>query len=118
AALALVISLMNDRYLLLLQVDGKATDVLRFLRPFIIAIGIQSFTLIFTVAYRAVASAVPLRAEQAMFIVLSFFFVWSVGEVVAITRNLFAHAVVRAQEARTNDAEEQVRSIRQKRLGG
>jgi hypothetical protein len=108
AGLTLVITLMSDKYLRLLS---TGSGVIAFLRPFILAIGIQVGTLIGGVAYRAASDELPLRAEQVFFVALSFAFVFGVLEVVAITRNLLAHAVLRAEQVATEDAEQRVAQL-------
>jgi hypothetical protein len=113
AGLALIIALMTDSYLRLLS---EASDgVLGFVRPFIIAIGIQIGALLGAVIYRIVASHLPHRVEQIAFVVLCFLFVAAVLEVVALTRNLFGHAVLRAAQASTEEAEERVTKLRERR---
>jgi len=115
AGLTLVITLMSDDYMRVLR--DPPDGVVAFLRPFMIAIGIQVGTLIGAVAYRAAADELPLRAEQVVFVALSFLFVFGVLEVVAITRNLLAHALLRSQQAATDDAEQRVAQLPKRRNG-
>jgi hypothetical protein len=57
----------------------------------------------------------PQRVEQTAFVVLCFLFVAAVLAVVALTRNLFGHAVLRAAQASTEEAEERVTKLRERR---
>lgn len=113
AGLALVIALMTDSYLRLLS-DGR-DGVLGFVRPFVIAIGVQIGALLGAVIYRIVAAHLPHRVEQVAFVILCYLFVAAVLEVVALTRNLFGHAVLRAAQVSTEDAEERVTQLRDRR---
>jgi hypothetical protein len=82
------------------------------LRRFIIAIGIQIGALLGAVIYRIVAVHLPHRTEQMAFVLLCFLFVYAVLEVVALTRNLFGHAVLRAAQASAEDGEGRVTQFR------
>jgi hypothetical protein len=113
AGLALVIALMSDSYLRLLSENKDG--VLVFVRPFIIAIGVQIGALLGAVIYRIVAVHLPHRVEEVAFVVLCFLFVAAVLEVVALTRNLFGHAILRAAQTATDEAEGQVTQIRERR---
>jgi hypothetical protein len=112
AGLAIVIALLSDRYLRLL--NEAPEGVLVFLRPFIIAVGIQVGALLGAVAYRAGAAELSLRWEQVLFCAVSFLFVFGSLEVLAVTRNLLAHALLRAEQVKTEDLEAQgVRPLRE-----
>lgn len=103
AALALVIALMSDSYLRLLRSgDG---GVLSFVRPFIVTVGVQVAALIGGVAYRATATRMGHTGENAAFVLLSFVFVFGALDVVAITRNLFAHALLRERLSVVEESE-------------
>jgi hypothetical protein len=116
AGLAMVIALLSDRYLLLLK--EAPNGVIGFLRPFMLAVGFQIAALLVAVAYRAAASELPKRGEEIAFCAVSFLFVLGALEVVAVTRNLLAHALLRADQAEVEHLEEQgVRAMRDRRPG-
>lgn len=110
AAFALVVSLLSDTYMRAL--NEHPDGVSAFLRPFLVAIGIQVATLLLVVAYRAGSSHISSPAEGASFVILSFMFVYAVADVVALARGLFAHGVTRAEELRVRDLEEEARVLR------
>lgn len=97
AGVALVTSLLSDSYLRLL----KASDdgVLGFLRPFMIAVGVQVSTVVGAVLYSALGRVIPSEAEPWLFGVLSVFFFASCFEIVVLTRSVFMHAQLRARFA-------------------
>ena len=76
-----------------------------FLSPFMIAIGLQVGVLIGAVVYRAIWHHLPPNIEKAIFVTLSFLFVYAVLDVVALARNLFAHGMVRAGATEVEDIE-------------
>lgn len=99
AALALVVSFMSDRYLMLLH-EHPEGGLRKFLAPFMVAVGLHVGTLILAVGYRAASGHLPAEApllEQALFVALTFLFVWAVLDVVALARNVMAHAFTRAR---------------------
>ena len=105
AGLTLVITLLSERYARLL---AEAQDgMLTFLRPLIIALGVQVWALLGLVAYRAAADEVRERFEHVAFVALSLLFVYGVLEILAIVRNLNGHALLLSQQARTEDVEAQ-----------
>jgi hypothetical protein len=108
-----VIALMTDSYLRLLS--ESSDGVLGFVRPFIIAIGIWVEAPLGSVIYRVVAVHLSHRVEEVAFVVLCFLFVDAVLKIVALTRNLFGHAVLRAAQASTEEAEERVTQLRGRR---
>jgi hypothetical protein len=91
AGLALVITLLSASYLKTLRGD-KPLGIVPFMQPFILVIGIQTVTVVACVAYRAAALEPRERIEQVAFCSLSFLFVLSCFEVVAIARNLIGHS--------------------------
>lgn len=108
-AFALVIALFSDSYLRVLNEveDGVAA----FLRPFLVAIGIQVGAVLAAVAYRAAATSLPSKIEVGSFLALCFLFVLALLDVVALGRTVLAHGVTRGQEVRVRDLEEQARVL-------
>src|SRR4029079_15710257 len=98
-------TMLSASYLNALRGDNPL-GILPFVQPFIVVIGVQIATLISCVAYRAAAAHVGLRVEQVAFCVVSFFFVWSALEVVAIARNLLAHAITRSAHAASEERDD------------
>lgn len=103
AGVALVTSLLSDSYLRLLQASDSG--VLGFLRPFMIAVGVQITTVIGAVGYSAMAEFIPEASEPWVFGVLSIFFVASCLEVVVLMRSVFMHALLRTKFAQVLDSE-------------
>lgn len=108
AGLALVVSLLSDTYLRLLR-SGQS-GVIGFFRPFMLAIGLQVFTVIATVTYLAVASQLTdvmppwlFVAEPWVFGLLAVCFVGSCLELVVLTRSVLLHALLRSQLSEVTD---------------
>ncbi|MFS0866050.1 hypothetical protein AB3M83_01790 [Microbacterium sp. 179-B 1A2 NHS] len=99
AGVALVTSLLSDAYLRLLSTAGSG--ILAFLRPFMLAVGVQVATVIGSVLYVATATRLPPTLEAWLFGILCLFFVGSCLEIVVLTRSVFMHAQLRAQFAKT-----------------
>jgi hypothetical protein len=116
AAFALVIALLAESYLLALSEnkDGVAA----FFRPFLVAIGIQVGALLLTVAYRAGAQYVPSRVEVGLFLALCFLFVFSLLDVVALGRAVFAHGITRGEEVAVRNLEQKANVLKHRRSGG
>ncbi len=98
AAYALLIALFSGEYVLLLS---KAKDgVKAFLRPFMLAIGLQVITLMVALGYRATATTMPATAEFVVFLVWAFLFVYVMADIVALARNVTMHGLLRAEQIR------------------
>lgn len=110
AAFALVIALFSDSYLRLL--NESAGGVEGFLRPFIVAIGVQVGAVLAAVAYRAAGDWLPSKVEVGAFLVLCFLFVFALLDVVALGRGVLAHGITRGRDVRVRDLEEQARVLR------
>lgn len=99
AGIALVTALLSDDYLRLLE---SADDGLfAFLRPFMLAVGIQVATVLGAISYCALANHLWPALEPWLFGVLSIFFVSSCMEIVVLMRSIFMHARLRARFATT-----------------
>lgn len=103
AGVALVTSLLSDAYLRLLQASDSG--VLGFLRPFLIAVGIQIATVLGAVGYVAMAPYIPIEVEPWLFGLVSVFFVASCLEVVVLMRSVFMHALLRTRFAQVLESE-------------
>jgi hypothetical protein len=97
AGVALVTSLLSDTYLRLLKTSDSG--VLDFLRPFMLAVGVQVATVIGAVFYSALATAIPASVEPWLFGILAVFFCGSCLEIVVLTRSVFMHAQLRTRFA-------------------
>jgi hypothetical protein len=113
AAFALVIALMSDSYLLAL--NENRDGVAAFLRPFIVAVGVQVGALLFTIAYRASARFLPSKVEVGLFLVLCFLFVFSLLDVVALARAVLAHGITRGEEVVVRDLEAKAKVLHHRR---
>lgn len=103
AGVALVTSLLSDSYLRLLQTSDSG--VLGFLRPFMIAVGVQISTVLGAVGYAALAEFILPGLEPWLFGLLSVFFVASCLEVVVLMRSVFMHALLRTKFAQVLENE-------------
>jgi small-conductance mechanosensitive channel len=110
AAFALVVSLFSDTYIRALNENPDGVSA--FLRPFLVAIGIQVAALLLAVAYRASASHLSTSVEGTAFVVLSFLFTYAVADVVALARGILAHGVTRAKDVRVRDLEAKAQVLR------
>lgn len=108
AGVALVTSLLSDSYLRLLQ--AADSGVLGFLRPFMIAVGVQIATVLGAVGYAAMAKFIPICVEPWLFGALSVFFVASCLEVVVLMRSVFMHALLRTKFAQVLENERKRRA--------
>jgi hypothetical protein len=94
AAFALLIALFSDRYVRLLE---KAKDgIIAFLRPFMIAAGCQVTAVFVAISYRASAAYLGTDVEKAFFLTWAFLFSFAMLDVVALTRNVMLHGLLRA----------------------
>ena len=94
AAFAIVAALTSDEYTRLLnQAKG---GIYSFYSLFIIVIGVAVGTIFCSIAYKASAEHFPLVYEIPFFFLLIFLFSYTILNVVALSRNIFAHGVTRA----------------------
>lgn len=85
--------MFSDKYWYTIIDSGVHMSV--FMRPFIVAMGIQASTLLLSVTYRSVGTHVSGALEHIMFVIWAFLFVYVVADLVAMGRNLFAHGLTR-----------------------
>lgn len=95
AALTLVIAVSTDQYVRLLS--KTASGLIGFYRPFIIAIGVQVWTILIVIAYRAIAGEASEEAEGWVFRLVGFLVVFSLLDILAVGRNVLMHATTRAR---------------------
>ena len=95
AALTLVIVISSDEYTRFL---GKASEgILGFYRPFIIAIGLEIWTILTIIGYRAVAQELPSIWERLVFCAMCILIVFTLLDILAIARNVLMHALTRSK---------------------
>jgi hypothetical protein len=103
-AFAFLISFMSEDYIELLN---EAEDgVLSFTRPFILAIGLQIFTLIVGIFYKAAQTHLPSGVEKVTFVVWCVVAAYVLVDVLALGRNMAMHGLARARQVlgKTQDA--------------
>lgn len=108
AGLALVVALLSEAYLRLL--GSGENGLLGFFRPFMLAIGLQVFTVIGTVVYLAVAGQLGAASPEWLrnvepwaFGVLAVCFLASCLELVVLTRSVLLHALLRSELSGVTD---------------
>ena len=122
AGLALVVSIPSQDYIrAMAQVPGGG--IVRFLDPFLIAVGTQVGLILLAFAYQAGAKHVTPPIEHAAFYVIGFLLVLGLLNIVALARSLVRHGVNRGIEALAQDegdaAEgEKVPSLGERRRAG
>jgi hypothetical protein len=97
-ALAILVSLASTSYLRMLH-DTPEGGIRRFLDPFLVALGTQIAIVLLAVAYRLVASHIPLWIEHLTFGLVGFLFVFGVLDIAALARQLVRHGMLRAIDA-------------------
>jgi hypothetical protein len=95
AALTLVIAVSSNEYVNLLK--KTSGGVVAFYRPFIIAIGLEIWTILLVIAYRATAQEVSQDAEGWMFRIVGFLVAFCLLDVLAVARSVLMHAMSRAR---------------------
>jgi hypothetical protein len=96
AAFALVVAFFSESYTMLLQ-RNNPNGVRAFFSTFMVNIGVDVGVVLATIGYRAAATHLPSPVEKTAFVVLSALFVYALLNVVAVTRNVMAHGVTRAE---------------------
>lgn len=93
ASFAIVAALLSDSYSRFIQ---KSTGRIHgFYSPFIVAIGVAIGTIFSIVSYKAFAKHLPSSWEIAFFGAAAFLFSYTLLNVLALARNMFAHGVTR-----------------------
>ena len=108
AAFVLVVSLFSDSYVKTL-IQGSSSGVSTFVRPFVVAIGLQLGAVVTCVTYRAVATVAPSKVEVAMFVASTILFLFAVFDVLAVTRTVARHGLTRALSIEVELLEEAAR---------
>jgi hypothetical protein len=96
AAFALVVAFFTESYTMLLQ-RYNPRGVRAFFSVFMINIGVDVGVVLLTIGYRAGANYLPSPVEKPAFVALAALFVYALLNVVAVTRNVMAHGVTRAE---------------------
>lgn len=101
AAFSLLIALLSDRYIRLLsKAEG---GVAAFLRPYMIAIGLQVTSIFVAIGYRAAYPHMTYAVAATVFLVWAFLFAYVLVDIVALARNVTLHGLYRAQLATASD---------------
>lgn len=95
AAMALVVALMSKDYMR--ELAGVTGGLLGFLRPFVVAIGLQVTAVLLAVGYRAFYSVLPGSVEPWIFGAAVTLFVVSLLDVLALTRAVVMHGLARGR---------------------
>ena len=102
AAFVLVVSLFSDSYVRALAGES---GIVSFLRPFVVAIGLQLATVLLCVAYRSVATVAPSKVEVGMYVACTLLFLFAIFDVLAVTRTVAKHGLTRALAIEVDDLE-------------
>lgn len=103
AAFALLIALFSDDYVRALdKVEG---GVISFMRPFMLALGLQVTTVLLTLAYRAGAAHLPSKGEVGLFLCWAFLLTYVIADVVALGRTVTMHGLARARQLRSVESQ-------------
>lgn len=108
AAFVLVVSLFSDSYVKALLRESPS-GITSFVRPFVVAIGLQLGAVVTCVGYRAIATVAPSKLEVAVFISATVLFLFAVFDVLAVTRTVAKHALTRALSIEVEQLEEEAR---------
>ncbi len=97
-ALALVVSIPSAEYMRKLA-ETQDGGMVRFLDPFLVAVGTQATVVLLAFAYKLAADHVSLQAEHGGFYAVGFLLVFGLLDVVALARSLVRHGLNRGAEA-------------------
>lgn len=97
-ALALVVSIPSTAYVRKMAQTPEG-GMMRFLDPFLVAVGTQTTIVVLALVYRLGAKHVPPAVEHGAFYVAGFLVVFGLLDVVALARSLVRHGLNRAMEA-------------------
>jgi hypothetical protein len=97
-ALALVVSIPSVDYIRKMA-ETPDGGIMRFLDPFLVAVGSQTATVLLAFAFRLGGDHVSWQVEHAAFYVAGFLVVFGLLDVVALARSLVRHGVNRGKEA-------------------
>jgi hypothetical protein len=107
ASLAILVALPSSRYMRALA-ETTAGGMRVFLDPFLLAIGLQTGTVLLAFGYSLFAGHVARPIEHARFYVLGFLFVYILLDIGALARALVRHGVLRARDAVYEHEEQQL----------
>jgi len=114
AGFALIVGLLSDAYLRWLQ--RSENGVKAFLAPFLVAVGLQVGTLIFTVIYRGAAPHLSAVWEAGGFILLSGIFLGAVLDIMSLARSVLLHGIARARALEVDDLANRRATAEQSRI--
>ena len=103
AGLALVAALLSEAYLRLLRTSDSG--LLSFFRPFVLAVGVQTGTLVSAVLYYGTGQYWSPAVEPWLFGIVSVFFFASCLEIVVLTRSVLMHALLRSRLSKVIESE-------------
>lgn len=115
-ALALVVSIPSQDYIRKMA-ETPNGGIMRFLDPFLVAVGTQVAIVLLGFAYKIEAAHVPKAVEHAAFYVLGFLLAFGLLDVVALARSLVRHGVNRSVEAVASATDDSVPRLDQRRRG-
>ncbi|MGO9955939.1 MAG: hypothetical protein ACLP50_08135 [Solirubrobacteraceae bacterium] len=98
AGLALVVSIPSQDYMRRLA-ETPDGGMLRFLDPFLVAVGTETALVLLALVYSLVASQAPTLVEHVAFYAIAFLLVFGLLDVVALARSLVRHGLNRGVEA-------------------
>jgi hypothetical protein len=104
AGMAIVATMMSEDTVRWLSSDS---GIMPFFAPWVVAVGLQILTILLAVAYRATALLLPPPAEAVWFVVLCILFVYAMADVLALTRTVVAHSIVRERALRLRCLEDE-----------
>lgn len=93
AAFAVVAALLSDSYSRFIQ--ESTGRIHSFYSPFIIVIGVAIGAILSIISYKAFSKHLPLPWEITLFGVVVFLFSYTLLNILALARNMFAHGVTR-----------------------
>lgn len=74
-----------------------------FMRPCVIAVGVQITAIFLSMGYRAFAIHIPVDAEQVVFVVWAVIYSYAILDVMALVRTVAMHGLYRARLATVTD---------------
>lgn len=116
-ALALVVSIPSQDYIRkMAQTPNGGT--MRFLDPFLVAVGTQTSLVLLALAYKLAAEHISRPVEHTAFYAMGFLLVFGLLDVVALARSLVRHGVNRGIEAMSESTgDDAVQSLDRRRRG-
>lgn len=114
--LALVVSIPSQDYMRKLA-ETPNGGMIRFLDPFLIAVGTQATLVLIAFGYKLVAAHLPTDVEHGAFYAVGFLLVFGLLDVVALARSLVRHGLNRGIEALDPTSASSVPRLDERRRG-